>query len=273
MSSPLQQSTATGVEMTNTTTIYHHEDFILNKYHNWYFKIIIKAQSEGRVKGGDIKYENHHIIPKSMGGSNAKDNLVLLTEREHYMTHLLITKHTTNSSLHKMLYAFMRMKGKSKNSHMYDSCRKKLSTMSSGENNPNYGLKHSHETKRKISKAGMGNTRWLGKSHTRESKIKIGRASKKRKHTVEAKRKMSLARIGHNNHLFTGYYVTPWGKFESSSSASIETCSFSSIQRWCKNSTKTISPRSHNTSKYLKLLPESPIGKTFKDIGFYFEPI
>lgn len=36
--------------------------------------------------------EKHHIIPKCMGGSNNKENLVELTAREHYIAHLLLVK-------------------------------------------------------------------------------------------------------------------------------------------------------------------------------------
>jgi 5-methylcytosine-specific restriction endonuclease McrA len=34
--------------------------------------------------------EIHHILPKSLGGSNDKSNLVELTAREHYIVHMLI---------------------------------------------------------------------------------------------------------------------------------------------------------------------------------------
>ena len=38
-----------------------------------------------------VYYENHHIIPKCINGSNDKDNLVLLTPREHFICHMLLT--------------------------------------------------------------------------------------------------------------------------------------------------------------------------------------
>ena len=36
--------------------------------------------------------ENHHIIPKCMGGSNKKENLVYLTPEEHFVAHQLLVK-------------------------------------------------------------------------------------------------------------------------------------------------------------------------------------
>ena len=46
--------------------------------------------------------ENHHIIPRSLGGSNDKDNLVELTGREHWVAHMLLYKVTKS---YKMAHA------------------------------------------------------------------------------------------------------------------------------------------------------------------------
>jgi len=44
--------------------------------------------------------ENHHIIPKCMGGSDYRDNMIKLTAREHYIAHLLLTKiYPTNNKI------------------------------------------------------------------------------------------------------------------------------------------------------------------------------
>lgn len=59
-------------------------------YQKLHDSIIIRAQS--RTLPSDIYIEKHHIIPKSMGGSNSKDNLVKLTAREHYIIHWLLYK-------------------------------------------------------------------------------------------------------------------------------------------------------------------------------------
>lgn len=36
--------------------------------------------------------EKHHIVPKCLGGSDDKFNLVVLTAREHFLAHYLLTK-------------------------------------------------------------------------------------------------------------------------------------------------------------------------------------
>ena len=61
-----------------------------------YDAIITKAKLENRVKlkrnqEGYVYYENHHILPKCLNGDNKKENLVLLTAREHYICHKLLT--------------------------------------------------------------------------------------------------------------------------------------------------------------------------------------
>lgn len=55
--------------------------------------------------------ERHHIIPKSLGGSNEISNLVDLTAREHFIAHLLLSKMYVEGSIQwvKMQKALIRM--------------------------------------------------------------------------------------------------------------------------------------------------------------------
>ena len=62
--------------------------FTLNKYTKWYYAIVDRA----KIRINDGYTENHHIIPKSLCGSNTKDNKVDLNAREHFICHLLLTK-------------------------------------------------------------------------------------------------------------------------------------------------------------------------------------
>jgi hypothetical protein len=83
--------------------------FVNNKYLTWYINLIAHAQS--RIIQGDVYREKHHIIPKSLGGNNEPDNIVVLTGREHFLVHKLLTKFTTGSYQHKMTHALWRMIG------------------------------------------------------------------------------------------------------------------------------------------------------------------
>jgi hypothetical protein len=82
--------------------------FSQNKYTKWYFNIINRASQ--RNISEDEYYEVHHIIPKSLGGTNDTTNLVKLTGREHFLVHWLLVKMVILQS-HKtsMRYAFVRM--------------------------------------------------------------------------------------------------------------------------------------------------------------------
>lgn len=68
-------------------------------YHNkiWYYKLYCKIIEKNVSLGLDKKKvpyytEKHHILPKCMGGTNDKFNLVLLSAREHILVHVLLAK-------------------------------------------------------------------------------------------------------------------------------------------------------------------------------------
>lgn len=80
--------------------------FLDNKYTRVY-NIIIEAAKTATYK----EYtEKHHIIPRSLGGSDDPSNLVVLSAREHFICHWLLTKMTTGSDKFKMLYALNCMR-------------------------------------------------------------------------------------------------------------------------------------------------------------------
>lgn len=79
-------------------------------YKRIYNYIVVKAQQENRKKGNGMLFEKHHIVPKSLGGDNSKNNLVLLTPKEHYICHrLLVEIHKGTSQENKMYYAMWCM--------------------------------------------------------------------------------------------------------------------------------------------------------------------
>ncbi len=112
--------------------------FIDNKYTKWYFDIIQQASSQTRNKR-DGYFERHHIIPRSLGGTNAKFNLVLLTGREHYVVHQLLVRMVSKTNTYKMVHAIVRFSHKVRNSREFEMIRKTASRFSSGELNPSYG--------------------------------------------------------------------------------------------------------------------------------------
>ena len=84
--------------------------FIENKYYRWYIALTEKAK--GRVLGEDVYTEVHHVLPRSLGGSNDLDNFVNLTAREHFLAHLMLVKCLEGQDKAKMVYALIMMIGK-----------------------------------------------------------------------------------------------------------------------------------------------------------------
>lgn len=77
-----------------------------SKYTKIYFSIIARAKSRPKLTGYT---EKHHVIPKSLGGSNNIDNLVVLTAKEHFLCHRLLVKMTQGVYRNKMSYAIWAM--------------------------------------------------------------------------------------------------------------------------------------------------------------------
>jgi hypothetical protein len=211
--------------------------FIDNKYTRIYYTIVERAKT--RIISGYT--ENHHIIPRSLGGSNSKDNLAALTAREHFICHLMLTRMTCGQYKKKMVLAvfYLTGKGKSKrnnrikSSRMYENLKTQLSAIVSEQK----------------------------------------KGCKQPPRTDLAKQRYSESKKGKNNPNHKGYYITPWGCYESSRSAS-SACpsrmSDAAILNFCR--TKNNIPISYlsicRSKGYLAL---AHIGFTPFEIGFTFQ--
>lgn len=128
--------------------------FINNKYTRIYYSIISRARS--RVLDNNVYTEKHHIIPKSLGGGNSKDNLVALTGREHFICHRLLVKMTTGVDKQKMSHAVwgMLIRGKETDKGRIISRTFELARRNAAEAASLLltGIKRSADTKQKMSK-------------------------------------------------------------------------------------------------------------------------
>ncbi len=183
--------------------------FIQNKYTKWYFSIIDSAQ----LSNISVYTERHHIIPKSIGGSNDKTNIVKLTPKQHFICHRLLVKMTEGKNRQKMVYAFWIMSNKKRlhliTSNSYSSAKNLIQEVMSNRiisdefrqkcRIRQLGKKMLPQTQEALLRAN------LGKSLNADSKEKIRKSVKNwyennkntrigKKRTDEQKKRISEAR-------------------------------------------------------------------------------
>lgn len=134
-----------------------------------YFQIV--DRSKIRITNGDSIYESHHIIPSCFylnsgrkdrkrghldGNPDSEDNLVLLTLREHYICHKLLTKMMIESyHMYRMVWALHLMTYSGKynlTSRQYETMKKlhseNIKTFHPSKTNPNWLEEHSVRIKK-----------------------------------------------------------------------------------------------------------------------------
>jgi hypothetical protein len=202
--------------------------FLQNKYTSWYYSIISKAQD----RTIEDYTEKHHIVPRTLGGSNNKNNIVVLTAREHFVCHLLLTKMLTGSERQKMVYA-LHMLSNAKNSNqlsryipsskLYEYERKIFSEIHSvrmKENHPFHNPLHRIAHQRGVDRRGptsvkgakrsesmkekMRNRSWTDKAieNRLNNCLKAAKAKKGSTWSDEKREQMFMSYIAKNKHLF-----------------------------------------------------------------------
>jgi len=176
--------------------------FIQNKYYKVYFSLTDRAKSRTLPK--ETYVEKHHVIPKSLGGDNSKDNIVSLTAREHFICHWLLTKMTSGKERRSMCYALNLMK-----THHTNKRYNTLITSRVFENIRSQ-LVVSVETRKKMSKALKGKKKPAGFGEKISNALK-GRPSVHRGkiQPADIKEKIRLSNLGKNKGKI------PWNKGKS----------------------------------------------------------
>ncbi len=97
-------------------------------YQTIYNNLIAKCKNRSTTPNEYM--ENHHILPRCMGGNNCKDNLVYLSLREHFLAHWLLCKIYPNEwKLYFALFQMCRVPGSTKRivtSRQFEQARKLL---------------------------------------------------------------------------------------------------------------------------------------------------
>lgn len=160
--------------------LYKKEKMRMN-YRHVYMQIISAAKSEQlqglRKRGNGNYYEAHHILPKSLFPlwKNRKSNIVLLTPREHFFCHQLLTKiypcyQMYRACMNFITRVFPDVHYQKITSKQYAILKENFSRAQRERTknywkNPEYrekvlttrsGYRHSEETKKKMSEAAKG---------------------------------------------------------------------------------------------------------------------
>ena len=151
-------------------------NFLSEPHRTRYFNFI--SSRPERIVKKEKGYHIHHILPKSMGGSDNNENLIKLTIREHYVAHLILWKGVGN----KMSLAFKRMIfSKLYNfaitSRQYEQLRKSIKYSKEHRRkigDANFGKKRSEVTRKRMSQSQ------IGKRHSETTKIKMSESQRKR---------------------------------------------------------------------------------------------
>jgi hypothetical protein len=178
-----------------------------------YMRLIEYAKQhppEGRV-------ERHHIVPRSMGGSNDKENLVRLSPRLHFVAHWVLWKAFRNAKMANAFWTMACCNGERINSKTYDTVRavasKAIADAKRGKTTSDRhkaiisammaGRVVSEETKKRISEAKKG------KKFSLEHIAKLTVTKIGRKASEETKAKMSAAKKGKKPNNWKGHKIHP----------------------------------------------------------------
>jgi hypothetical protein len=174
-----------------------------SKYYTKYNQICKHYKELDLKKSKDLYTEKHHILPKSMGGTNKKDNLVRVPARVHFLMHWMLYRIYRTT---EMVYGWNMMcsnrSGQRFISKSFEYARILAGHERKGKPSWNKGISHSDETKIKISEKKKGSLL------SDETKAKISESLKGNahakgiKHTDETKAKWSDLKKGNNNARF-----------------------------------------------------------------------
>ena len=167
--------------------------------------------TRGRFNCGEEYHETHHILPRCLGGTNDKDNLIDLFAREHFIAHKLLTLENPHNE--KLAYAWWQMCHCTNDEaeyevtpYEYEDARQRVSAFLSesrkGENNPFYGRSHSKESREKMSFKGENNPMYgvhrFGEDNPMYGVHRYGKENPMygKHQSDESRKKISQSRIG-----------------------------------------------------------------------------
>lgn len=155
-------------------------------YAEMYKKLINTARERPKP---DVYTERHHVIPKSLGGSNSVDNLVYLTAEEHFLAHLFLYQIHGNGPMGIAFHLMCNMKNKNQNRYVPTPAQFSLAkTIASESHRCRIRKPFSEDHKRNISEGQKGKI--LSEDHKRKLSMSM-KGRKKQPLSEETKKKIS----------------------------------------------------------------------------------
>lgn len=147
--------------------------------------------------------ERHHVIPRCLGGTNDRSNIVRLTPEEHFLIHLLLVKmHPGHAGLVSAVFLLSRSsEGKTcRNNKIFGWLRREYAARKAG-------WKHSPDVRAIINQKNRGKVRTqdfkdgvaafhTGRKRPAQTGLKISESHKKRCRMPEFREKMARIRTG-----------------------------------------------------------------------------
>lgn len=173
-------------------------------YQKIYDDIINKYKALNLQKYKKEHLETHHIIPRCIGGTDDKENLVNLTAKAHFICHLLLSKIYKNdfnkyTKLFQALFMMSVMKNKSQQRHIITSKQYEKIRLEYAEFRKN--TTQSKEANERRRQKLLGRKVWnvgLTKETSPILKMigqKVSKANKGRKFSKETLKKLKIAAI------------------------------------------------------------------------------
>lgn len=169
------------------------------KYFNTYSRLIEKCLNMDKDELSKIYCEVHHILPKCLGGSRKKFNLVKMPIRYHIMAHIVLTEaYPTDDRILTAAFCMINGNGKLDRTSIVISnystrtitrIREIFRDSIQGENNKLYGKTRPDSFKEKVAKTSLGDSNAMfgkrgekspnyGKPRSEETKKKLSLAVK-----------------------------------------------------------------------------------------------
>lgn len=255
----------------------HH----LNRYENF----ITRCRARPLPAG---KYEDHHVIPKVLGGQDIPSNMVRLTPREHFLAHWMLA--SAYPDVTGLAYAFVCMystgqptKLDLKSSRIYERGRAALRERISAANRKLVTVLDTKtgQLRRVPRQEYLDDSTLVGamKGKTIAKRVSTGERVVCTREELQNDPDLvhpNTGLTGERNGRFSGWFVTPLGRYASADLAAQAhglNSDMSIVNRCKKHCDNVLTSRSFNSVTDLSSQEKSRhVGKTWRDMGWYFEP-